>query len=310
MSALICGSIAFDSVMVFQGRFRDHILPDRIHLLNVSFLVPSLKRNYGGCAGNIAYNLALLGGQGAPMATVGHDFAPYGEWLRERSVDLTHVHTVEHEFTAQAFITTDLDDNQITAFHPGAMSHSHLNRVPDGAGITLGIVAPDGRDGMVQHAAQFAEAGIPLLFDPGQGLPMFGGQELLDFIGKSTWIAVNDYEGQMLAERTGLSLHDIARRVRALIVTRGAEGSVIHADGREIVIPAVRPEAIVDPTGCGDAYRAGLIHGLQNGLDWETTGRVASLMGSIKIAHSGTQHHRFTRDEFDSRFRAAFGRSP
>ena len=310
MSALICGSIAFDSVMVFQGRFRDHILPDRIHLLNVSFLVPSLKRNYGGCAGNIAYNLALLGGRGAPMATVGHDFAPYGEWLRERSVDLTHVRTVEHEFTAQAFITTDLDDNQITAFHPGAMSHSHLNRVPDGAGITLGIVAPDGRDGMVQHAAQFAEAGIPLLFDPGQGLPMFGGQELLDFVGKSTWIAVNDYEGQMLAERTGLALRDIARRVRALIVTRGAEGSVIHADGREIVIPAVRPEAIVDPTGCGDAYRAGLIYGLQNGLDWETTGRIASLMGSIKIAHSGTQHHRFTRDEFDSRFRAAFGRSP
>jgi adenosine kinase len=310
MSALICGSIAFDSVMVFQGRFRDHILPDRIHLLNVSFLVPSLKRNYGGCAGNIAYNLALLGGQGAPMATVGHDFAPYGEWLRERSVDLTHVRTVEHEFTAQAFITTDLDDNQITAFHPGAMSHSHLNRVPDGAGITLGIVAPDGRDGMVQHAAQFAEAGIPLLFDPGQGLPMFGGQELLDLIGKSTWIAVNDYEGQMLAERTGLSLRDIARRVRALIVTRGAEGSVIHADGREIVVPAVRPEAIVDPTGCGDAYRAGLIYGLQNKLDWETTGRIASLMGSIKIAHSGTQHHRFTRDEFESRFRAAFGRSP
>ena len=310
MSALICGSIAFDSVMVFQGRFRDHILPDRIHLLNVSFLVPSLRRNYGGCAGNIAYNLALLGGRGAPMATVGHDFAPYGEWLRERSVDLTHVRTVEHEFTAQAFITTDLDDNQITAFHPGAMSHSHLNRVPDGAGITLGIVAPDGRDGMVQHATQFAEAGIPLLFDPGQGLPMFGGQELLDFVGKSTWIAVNDYEGQMLAERTGLSLRDIARRVRALIVTRGAEGSVIHADGREIAIPAVRPEAIVDPTGCGDAYRAGLIHGLQNGLDWETTGRIASLMGSIKIAHSGTQHHRFTRDEFDLRFRAAFGRSP
>jgi len=308
MSALVCGSIAFDSVMVFQGRFRDHILPDRIHLLNVSFLVPSLRRNYGGCAGNIAYNLELLGGRGAPMATVGHDFAPYGEWLRERSVDLTYVRTIEHEFTAQAFITTDLDDNQITAFHPGAMSHSHLNCVPEGAGITLGIVAPDGRDGMVQHAAQFAEAGIPLLFDPGQGLPMFGGQELLDFIGKSAWIAVNDYEGQMLAERTGLSLRDISRRVRALIVTRGAEGSVIHADGREIDIPAVQPEAIVDPTGCGDAYRAGLIYGLQNGLDWETTGRIASLMGSIKIAHAGTQHHSFTRDEFETRFRAAFGR--
>jgi adenosine kinase len=309
VSALICGSIAFDSVMVFQGRFRDHILPDRIHLLNVSFLVPSLRRNFGGCAGNIAYNLALLGGSGAPMATVGHDFAPYGAWLRERSVDLTHVRVIEDEYTAQAFITTDLDDNQITAFHPGAMGQSHVNRVPDAAGITLGVVAPDGRDGMVQHAAQFAEAGVPLLFDPGQGLPMFGGQELLDFVAKSTWIAVNDYEGQMLVERTGLSLRELAQRVRALIVTRGAEGSVIHADGRQTLIPAVRPEAIVDPTGCGDAYRAGLIFGLQNDLDWETTGRIASLMGAIKIAHAGTQHHRFTRDEFEQRFRAAFGRA-
>jgi adenosine kinase len=309
MSALICGSIAFDTVMVFHGRFRDHILPDRIHLLNVSFLVPSLRRNFGGCAGNIAYNLALLGGAGAPMATVGHDFAPYANWLRVRSVDLAHVRTVEHEYTAQAFITTDLDDNQITAFHPGAMSQSHLNRVPDGGGITLGVVAPDGRDGMVEHAAQFAEAGIPLLFDPGQGLPMFDGPQLLDFVAKSTWIAVNDYEAQLLMERTGLTLAEVAKRVRALVVTRGAEGSVIHADGREIQIPAARPEAVVDPTGCGDAYRAGLIFGLQNGLDWETTGRVASLMGAIKIAHSGTQHHRFTRDEFEDRFRAAFGRA-
>jgi adenosine kinase len=309
MSALICGSMAFDSVMVFHGRFRDHILPDRIHLLNVAFLVPTLKRNFGGCAGNIAYNLALLGGQGAPMATAGHDFAPYAAWLRERSVDLTHVRTIEHEFTAQAFITTDLDDNQITAFHPGAMNHAHLNRVPEDAGITLGIVAPDGRDGMLQHAAQFAAAGIPLLFDPGQGLPMFDGRELLDFIGKSTWIAVNDYEGQLLVERTGLALGEIARRVRALIVTRGAEGSVIYTEGREIPIPSVRPDAVADPTGCGDAYRAGLIYGLQNRLDWETTGRIASLMGSIKIAHAGTQHHRFTRDEFEDRFRAAFGRA-
>ena len=202
--------------MVFHGRFRDHILPDRIHLLNVSFLVPSLKRNFGGCAGNIAYNLALLGGTGAPMATVGHDFAPYGEWLRERSVDLTHVREIADEYTAQAFITTDLDDNQITAFHPGAMSHSHVNRVPSGAGITLGVVAPDGRDGMLQHAAQFAEAGIPLLFDPGQGLPMFDGAELLAFVARATWVAVNDYEGQLLAERTGVPLAELARRVRAL----------------------------------------------------------------------------------------------
>jgi adenosine kinase len=308
MTALICGSVAFDTVMVFPGRFRDHILPDRIHLLNVSFLVPSLRRNFGGCAGNIAYNLELLGGSGAPMATVGHDFAPYAEWLRERSVDLSHVREIAGEYTAQAFITTDLDDNQITAFHPGAMSQAHLNRVPEDAGVTLGVVAPDGRDGMLQHAAQFAAAGIPLLFDPGQGLPMFDGPELLDFVGKAAWIAVNDYEAQLLAERTGLSPGELARRVRALIVTRGAEGSIIHTDGREILIPPVRPEAVVDPTGCGDAYRAGLIFGLQQGLDWETTGRVASLMGSIKIAHAGTQHHHFTRDEFADRFRAAFGR--
>ena len=310
MSALICGSMAFDTVMVFHGRFRDHILPDRIHLLNVSFLVPSLRRNFGGCAGNIAYNLALLGGDGSPMATVGHDFAPYANWLKVRAVDLTHIRTVDDEYTAQAFITTDLDDNQITAFHPGAMSQSHLNRVPDGAGISIGVVAPDGREGMLQHAEQFAAAGIPMLFDPGQGLPMFDGPQLLAFVEKSTWIAVNDYEGQLLAERTGLSLAEIAARVRALIVTRGAEGSVILADGCEFKIPAVRPEAVVDPTGCGDAYRAGLIYGLQNGLDWETTGRVASLLGSIKIAHAGTQHHRFTRDEFEERFRTAFGRAP
>jgi adenosine kinase len=308
MTALICGSMAFDTVMVFPGRFRDHILPDRIHLLNVSFLVPSMRRNFGGCAGNIAYNLALLGGSGVPMATVGHDFEPYGEWLRERGVDISRVRVIEGEFTAQAFITTDLDDNQITAFHPGAMNHAHVNSVPAEDGITLGVVAPDGRDGMLAHAEQFAAAGIPLLFDPGQGLPMFDGAELLDFVARATWIAVNDYEAQLLAERTGIALAELARRVRALIVTRGADGSVIYADGREIAIPAVRPAAVVDPTGCGDAYRAGLIYGLQNGLDWETTGRVASLMGSIKIAHSGTQHHRFTRDEFADRFRTAFGR--
>ena len=309
MTALICGSIAFDTVMVFNGRFRDHILPDRIHLLNVSFLVPSLRRNFGGCAGNIAYNVGLLGGAGAPMATVGHDFDPYGHWLRERSIDLTHVRVIDGEFTAQAFITTDLDDNQITAFHPGAMNHSHVVQVPRVDGITLGVVAPDGREGMQRHAEQFAAAGIPLLFDPGQGLPMFNGEELLGFIAQSAWIAVNDYEGQMLQERTGLSHAEIARRVRALIVTRGAAGSTIYAGGREIVIPPARPDAIVDPTGCGDAYRAGLIFGLQNGLDWETTGRVASLMGSIKIAHAGTQQHRFTRDEFEDRFLASFGRS-
>jgi adenosine kinase len=309
MTALICGSIAYDTVMVFHGRFREQILADRIHMLNVSFLVPSMRRNFGGCAGNIAYNLGLLGENGAPMATVGHDFEPYRRWMKASGVSLDFVRELDDAFTAQAFITTDLDDNQITAFHPGAMGQSHLNAVPTSAGVTLGVVAPDGRDGMIQHAAQFAAAGIPLLFDPGQGLPMFNGKELQEFIGKATWVAVNDYEGQMLQERTGWTAVDIAAKVRAYIVTKGAEGSIVYAGGREYSIPAAKPEAIKDPTGCGDAYRAGLIYGLMNDLDWETTGRIASLMGSIKIAHAGTQSHRFDMNEFKDRFRAAFGRT-
>ena len=309
MSALICGSLAFDTVMVFPGRFREQILADRIHMLNVSFLVPSMRRDFGGCAGNIAYNLGLLGEQGEPMATVGHDFEPYRHWLQACRVSLDFVRELDDAFTAQAFITTDLDDNQITAFHPGAMSQSHLNAVPTSAGVTLGVVAPDGREGMLQHAAQFASAGIPWLFDPGQGLPMFDGAELRSFVDQATWVAVNDYEGQMLQERTGWDCAEIARRVQAFIITRGGEGSSIHADGREYVIPAVRPEAIKDPTGCGDAYRAGLIYGLMNELDWDTTGRIASLMGSIKIAHAGTQNHRFDMNAFKQRFRAAYGRA-
>ena len=308
MTALICGSLAFDTVMVFQGRFRDHILADRIHMLNVSFLVPSMRRNFGGCAGNIAYNLHLLGEAGAPMGTVGHDFEPYRRWLKASGVSLDYVRELDDAFTAQAFITTDLDDNQITAFHPGAMSQSHLNAVPTAAGVTLGVVAPDGRDGMVQHAAQFAAAGIPWLFDPGQGLPMFDGAELRNFIDQATWVAVNDYEGQMLQERTGWGPEEIAARVRAYIVTKGAEGSSIHVAGHCHQIPTAKPETVTDPTGCGDAYRAGLIYGLMNELDWETTGRIASLMGSIKIAYSGTQNHRFDMNAFKQRFRAAYGR--
>jgi adenosine kinase len=308
MPALICGSIAFDTVMVFQGRFREHILADRIHMLNVSFLVPSMRRNFGGCAGNIAYNLRLLGEQGLPMATVGHDFEPYRRWMAGSNLSLDFVRELDDEFTAQAFITTDLDDNQITAFHPGAMSRSHVNAVPTTAGITLGVVAPDGREGMLQHAEQFAAAGIPWLFDPGQGLPMFNGQELLGFLDKATWVAVNDYEGQMLQERTGLAAEQIGRMVRAYVVTKGAEGSLVYTDGRQYSIPPARPDTVKDPTGCGDAYRAGLIYGLMNELDWDTTGRIASLMGAIKIAHAGTQHHRFDMNEFKDRFRAAFGR--
>jgi adenosine kinase len=307
MTALICGSMAYDTVMMFEGRFRDHILPDRLHVLNVAFLTPSMRRNFGGCAGNIAYNLKLLGGDGLIMATVGHDFAPYGEWLARWQIARTHVRVVPDEFTAQAYITTDLDNNQITAFHPGAMNHSHLNRVSDSSGVKLGIVAPDGRAGMLEHTEQFAAAGLPFVFDPGQGLPMFGGEELRAFIERAAWVAVNDYEASVLSERTGWSLEHIAAKVRALIVTRGAEGSWIFAGSERLEIPVVAAARVVDPTGCGDAYRAGLLYGLERGLDWATTGRIAALVASIKIEQHGTQQHHFSADEFQQRFRAVFG---
>jgi adenosine kinase len=308
MTALICGSLAYDTVMMFEGRFREHILPDRIHVLNVSFLAPSMRRNFGGCAGNIAYNLRLLGGDGLMMATVGHDFGPYQAWLVERGIALTHVRVVPEEFTAQAFITTDLDNNQITAFHPGAMNHSHLNRVP-ASGVSIGIVAPDGRQGMLDHAAQFAAAGIPFIFDPGQGLPMFNGEELRAFIDGAAWVAVNDYEGSLLAERTGWTLEQIAGRVRALIVTRGGDGSMIYADGKRHEIPVARTARVADPTGCGDAYRAGLLYGLQRGFDWPTTGRIASLAGAIKIESHGTQQHEYDQTQFSARYLESFGAS-
>jgi len=307
MTALICGSVAYDTVMVFDGRFKDHILADRIHVLNVAFLVPALRRNFGGCAGNIAYNLKLLGGDGHVMASVGSDFGPYEGWMRDNGLSLTHVMRHDDEFTAQAYITTDLDANQITAFHPGAMQKAHLNKVPRDAGIRIGVVAPENREGMIQHADQFMAAGIPFLFDPGQGLRMFNGEQLTTFIGNASWVAVNDYEGSLLAERTGLSLEQIAGRVKALIVTRGGSGSQIYASGRCIEIPVARPSQVADPTGCGDAYRAGLLFGLQQGLDWQTTGRIASLMGAIKIEHHGTQNHRFTRSVFESRYLESFG---
>lgn len=308
--ALICGSVAFDSIMQFAGRFKDHILPDQIHILNVAFLVPQLRREFGGCAGNIAYSLKLLGDAGYPMATVGRDFGPYAEWMRAQGVPQDYVRVVESEHTAQGFITTDLDNNQITAFHPGAMQCAHFNRVSDAAGIALGIVAPDGRDAMLEHAAQFAEAEIPFIFDPGQGLPMFSGDELKTFITQATWIAVNDYEWQLVQQRTGLTARDVTEQVAALIVTRGAEGSTLYVKDREYAIPCARAKDVVDPTGCGDAYRAGLIHGLLRGLDWETIGRVASLMGALKIEARGTQNHRFTPEEFAVRYRESFGTAP
>lgn len=307
MTALICGSLAYDTVMVFQGRFREHILPDRIHMLNVAFLTPTLKRNFGGCAGNIAYNLHLLGGDGHACGAVGHDFGPYAEWLVENGLSDRFLKVCPDHYTAQAYITTDLDDNQITAFHPGAMNLSHTIDVPRDAGLSIGILAPDGREGMVAHAEQFANASIPFIFDPGQAMPLFGQQDLDRFLDQATWVAVNDYEGQLLQERTGLSARQVAERVRAYIVTRGAEGSLIHLPGgQSLEIPAVRPAALADPTGCGDAYRAGLLYGLSRDMDWDTTGRLASLMGALKIACHGTQNHRFTREAFAEAFRREF----
>ena len=307
MTALVCGSVAYDSIMVFNGHFKDHILPDKVHILNVSFLVPELRREFGGCAGNIAYNMVQLGGDVLPMATVGSDFEPYAKWMAERNIDQAYIRKISDSFTAQAYITTDKDDNQITAFHPGAMNHSHENNVPRDAGVKLGIVAPDGREGMLRHAEQFTAAEIPFIFDPGQGLPMFSGKELLDFVDQATWVAVNDYESELLIDRTGKTMEDIADRVEALIVTRGGEGSHIYTGGDRLDIPVVQAEAIVDPTGCGDAYRAGLLYGLQNGFDWKTTGNIASLLGSIKIARPGTQNHRFSAQEFADLFETVFG---
>ncbi len=306
MSVLICGSMAYDNIMVFPGRFKEHILPDQLHILNVAFLVPEIRKEFGGCAGNIAYNLHLLGEQPTIMATVGDDFPIYADRLRANSLDQGRISTITGSLTAQAFITTDLDDNQITAFHPGAMDYSHQNTVPTDIGIKIGMVSPDGRQGMIEHAQQFADAGIPFIFDPGQGLPMFDGDDLKRFIDQATWVAVNDYEGQLLQERTGWSLENIAKHVDALIVTRGGAGSTIFADGQELEIPVVKPEEIIDPTGCGDAYRAGLVFGISRGLPWKDTGRLASLIGARKIAHRGTQNHVMSLEELQREFIVQF----
>jgi adenosine kinase len=307
MHTLICGSLAYDTIMVFHDRFKNHILPEQIHILNVAFLVPDMRREYGGCAGNIAYNLNLLGGKPLIMAAVGDDCDPYMARMKQLGLDATHVRKVPGSFTAQAFITTDLDDNQITAFHPGAMNFSHENRIGDARDVTLGIVAPDGRDGMLQHARQFHELGIPFIFDPGQGLPMFNGAELLEFIRLADYCTVNDYEAKLLTERTGKSLDELATLVKALIVTLGANGSQIYADGTRVDIPVVPAAELLDPTGCGDAYRAGLLYGIVNGWSWLKTGRLAALMGSIKIAQRGGQNHKPSRADLAARFEAAFG---
>ena len=310
-AALICGSVAYDTILVFPDQFKTHILPDKIHILNVAFLVPEMRREYGGCAANIAYGVTLLGDTALPMATAGHDFGPYRERMVSKGINVEHIKVIDEAFTAQAFITTDLDDNQITAFHPGAMQYAHLNKVADvRAKVGLGIVAPDGRQAMIEHAAQFESAGIPFIFDPGQGLPMFSGEDLVQFIERATWMAVNDYEWGLVQQKTGLTQAQVTDKVQALVVTRGAEGSVIYTKDRTWTIPCAKPKAVVDPTGCGDAYRAGLIHGLLRGLDWETTGRLASLMGAIKIESRGPQNHEFSRPELLRRYADSFGQVP
>ena len=306
-AALICGSLAYDTIMVFPDQFKNHILPDKVHILNVSFLVPRMRREFGGCAGNIAYNLKLLGGHPIPMATVGQDFAPYREHFESFGIELSHVKAIDGLFTAQAFITTDLVDNQITAFHPGAMMRSFENHVADVADVGFGIVGPDGYEAMLQNSRDFAELGIPHIFDPGQAMPLFNGAELTRMIEQATYVTVNDYESNLIQERTGLSEKQIAERVQAYIVTRGPAGSEMHTRAGMVQVPAATAMRVVDPTGCGDAYRAGLIYGLMNDMDLATTGRIASLMGALKIENLGPQNQRFTFAEFAEQFRQQFG---
>lgn len=307
MSALICGSLAYDTIMVFPDQFKNHILPDKVHILNVSFLVPRMRREFGGCAGNIAYNLKLLGGDPIPMAAVGADFGPYREWFSEHGIRLDHVRVIDELFTPQAFITTDHDNNQITAFHPGAMMRSYENHVRDVQGVSFGIVSPDGREGMLQNAQEFHELGIPFVFDPGQAMPLFNGEELRNFIELADYVTVNDYESNLLQERTGWNEDEIVKRVKAYICTRGPKGAQIHTPGKCFDVPPAHERRVTDPTGCGDAFRAGLIFGIQKGYDWQTIGRIGNLMGALKVEHPGTQNQRFDYEEFAEQFKQQFG---
>ncbi len=310
MHILVTGSIAYDTIMVFPDRFKNHLLADQLHILNVCFLTPEMRREYGGTAGNIGYNLTRLGAEPLVMATVGQDIQPYLERFDALGIGSAHLRRIRGQFTAQAFITTDLDDNQITAFHPGAMNFSHENRVSSTLGVRLAIVSPDGKQGMQEHARQCAEHGIPFLFDPGQGLPMFSGAELAEFVQLADYVAVNDYEGKMLQERTGRKLEALAREVKALVVTLGARGSLVFAGGQRHEIPSVEAEKLVDPTGCGDAYRAGLLYGVAQGWDWPVCGRLGAVMGAVKIAHRGAQNHPVERRDIEARYQRAFGYSP
>ncbi|MBL8335662.1 MAG: carbohydrate kinase family protein [Rhodoferax sp.] len=298
MASIICGSLAFDTIMNFEGKFSQQIMPDQLHILNVSFLVPSLRRDFGGCAGNIAYSLKLLGGVPLPMATIGQDGGVYLERLSKLGISSEFVRTIDDSYTAQAMIITDIDNNQINGFHPGAMEQAWQNRITPRGDIRLGIIAPDGRDAMVQHAEQFAAAGIPFVFDPGQQLPRFDGAELRKFVELSTWVTVNDYEGKMLSDRTGWDNAEISRHVKGLIVTIGAEGSEVWVDGRMTHVPAITAKAVVDPTGCGDAYRGALLYGLENGWSLERCAALGNHLGSVKIAQRGPQNYHCALSDF------------
>ncbi|BAF62022.1 carbohydrate kinase family protein [Candidatus Vesicomyidisocius calyptogenae] len=306
-TALICGSYAFDSIMVFHDYFNNHILPDRVHMLNVSFLVPTMRKEFGGCAGNIAYNLHLLGVNSVPMATVGSDFTPYLEWMTRCHMNTAYIKIIPGQYTGQAFITTDMSGNQITVFHPGAMDQSHQNKVFDVSMVDIGIVSPDGRTGMIEHAAQFKQLNIPFIFDPGQGMPMFSGEELINFIEQASYVVVNSYESQMLQDRTGLNLATIAIKVKALFITKGIQGSEIHTEEKVINITPVKVDVFQDPTGCGDAYRAGLLYGLMNGMDWKTIGQLAGLLGAIKVTHLGAQNHQFDMGYIEKYYQDNYG---
>ena len=293
MSALICGSLAFDTIATFPGRFAQQILPEQLHILNVSFLVPTLRREFGGCAGNIGYSLSQLGGAPMIMAAVGADGVDYLRRIESWGASTAFVRTISDTHTAQAIIITDTDNNQITAFHPGAMQSAHLSTVPTDAGIRVAIVAPDGREAMLQHASQLARAKIPFIFDPGQGLPMFDGDELRTFIAQATWVAVNDYEAQMLCERTGQTLQAMSTtHLHGIVVTLGAEGCDLWQRGQRTRVPGIRVDAVVDPTGCGDAFRAALLYGIERGWALERSVALGNRIGAVKVGFRGGQNHR------------------
>jgi len=300
MSSVICGSLAFDTIMSFEGRFSEQILPDQLHILNVSFLVPALRREFGGCAGNIAYSLKQLGGSPLPMATVGNDAAGYLARLRAQGISTEFVREVDDLYTAQAMIMTDRDNNQITAFHPGAMMQAHVSHIEARPDIKLGMISPDGRDAMLVHAEQFKAANIPFVFDPGQGLPMFDGRELAHFIKLASWVTVNDYEGRMLSDRTGLSYAELSRHVQGLVVTLGAEGCEVWIEGEKTLVPPVKAEAVIDPTGCGDAFRGALLFGLEQGWPLIRCAALGNRVGACKIASRGGQNYTLNLEEISA----------